>query len=86
MITMNIALDGNGCWTDLQSKEVIHLGDGSPPISVAILDAGLSCGRPSLAIRIDLPDGRVVVAETSARLFCTVARMIMAKYPDLLAD
>jgi hypothetical protein len=29
----------------------------------------------------DRPEG--VVAETSARLFCTAAKMIMSKYPDL---
>ena len=43
----------------------------------------LNRGRPSVALRIDLPDGRHVIAETSARLFCSAARSIMARYPNL---
>jgi hypothetical protein len=50
---------------------------------VAVLDGGMKSGRPSVAIRLDLPDGRTVVAETSARLFCVAARAIMAKHPEL---
>lgn len=83
MISMNIILDGDRAWPDLNSKEVIHLGQGAPPISVAVLEMGLASGRPSVAIRIDLPDGRVVVAETTARLFCGAANAIMARYPGL---
>lgn len=83
MIAMNINLDGDNAWPDIRDKEIIHLANGSPPISVAVLNGGLASGRPSIAIRIDLPDGRTVVAETTARLFCGAARAIMAKYPDL---
>jgi hypothetical protein len=83
MIAMNINLNGDNAWSDIRDKEIIHLANGSPPIGVAVLNSGLASGRPSVAIRIDLPDGRTVVAETTARLFCGAARAIMAKYPDL---
>ena len=36
-----------------------------------------------MAFRIELPDGKAVIAQTTARLFCTAAKMIMARYPDL---
>ena len=85
MIAMNIILEGDNAWPDLQGKDIIHLRDG-PPIQVAVLDGGMTSGRPSVAMRIDLPDGRSVIAETSARLFATAARAIMAKYPDLFND
>jgi hypothetical protein len=37
--------------------------------------------RPSVVLRIELPDGKVGVAMTTARLFCTFADMIKAKHP-----
>lgn len=83
MIPMTIILDGDSAWPDLQSKPFIHLGNGAPAIEVAVLENGLASGRPSVALRLELPDGQTVVAETTARLFCTAARAIQAKYPDL---
>jgi hypothetical protein len=83
MISMTINLRGDNAWPDLQNKPVIHLANDAPPIQVAMLEGGLASGRPSVAIRIDLPDGQTVIAETTARLFCSAARAIMAKYPDL---
>jgi hypothetical protein len=81
-----IKLNGDNAWPDLQDKDVIHIADGGPPIQVAILDHGMTSGRPSVAIRIDIPDGRTIIAETTARLFCNAAKAFMAKYPDLFID
>lgn len=87
MIPLDVILQGDGCWPDLRGRsapDCTHVrsgGDGK--MAVAVLERGMTSGKPSVALRIDLPDGRTVVAETSARLFCTAARMIMAKYPDL---
>ena len=86
MIPFNIILDGDNAWPDLKDKEVVHLGQGAPAIQVAVLDGGMASGRPSVAIRIDLPDGRSVIAETSARLFCSAGRAVTARYPDLFSD
>lgn len=94
MPQLNIILNGENAWPDLSAREegphhgrpVIHLSNGAPPIQVAVLDKGMASGKPSIAIRTDLPDGRVVIAETSARLFCAAARAIMARYPDLFED
>ncbi|MGH6967771.1 MAG: hypothetical protein ACREEN_01525 [Stellaceae bacterium] len=81
MIQMNVILNGDNCWPDLKDKKIIHLANDAPPMQVALLDGGLQSGRPSVALRVDLPDGQVLVAETTARLFCAAARAIMAKYP-----
>lgn len=86
MIPMVIKLDGESAWPELAGKDIIHLANGAPAIQVAVLDKGMASGRPSVAIRVDLPDGKHVVAETSARLFCMAARAITAKYPDLFED
>lgn len=82
MIAMTIVLK-EPAWPELEKADIIHIANDAPPIQVAVLEGGLQSGRPSVALRIDLPDGRTVVAETTARLFCSAAKAIMAKYPDL---
>ena len=77
---------GDGDWSDLKEKPYHHLGNEAKPIEVCVLDHGMGSGRPSIAMRLELPDGQIVVAETSARLFCTAARVIMSRYPELFDD
>lgn len=82
MIAMKIILEGDGCWPDLaDNPNLIEVKDGN--MEVALLDKGMASGRPSVAFRIDLPDGKIVFAQTTARLFCMAAKAFMAKYPDL---
>lgn len=50
---------------------------------VVCIANGTSGGKPSVALKFELPDGKIGVALTSARLFCTFADMIKAKHPDL---
>ena len=84
MPALSIKLQGDGCWPDLEGKDLLTLsGPDAPSIQLALLPGGMDSGKPSISIRIDLPDGRVLLTETSARLFCTAANMVMAKYPDL---
>lgn len=78
MIPLSVKFDER--WDDLKPENVIYGGSG---IKVVVLSGGMASGKASVAIRIDLPDGRTVVAETSARLFASAGRMITAKYPDL---
>jgi hypothetical protein len=81
---MIVKLDGDNAFPELRDhKKLVHLSNDAPPMQIAVLDAGMSSGRPSVCMRLDLPDGTVVLAETSARLFCMTAKQIMAKYPDL---
>jgi hypothetical protein len=75
---------GEPAFPDIKDgARVVHLGPGAQPIRVAVLDEGMQSGRPSVAIRLDLHDGTIIIAETSARLFCAAGRAIVAKYPDL---
>jgi len=69
--------DGEGVFTDLQGKEsiVINLA-GS--FTVAALPSGMKSGKPSLVIRIDLPDGRVVLQETSVALWHQIDNILRA--------
>lgn len=86
MIGMTLTLDDvDGVWADLgklaEDKVIKELA--SNMIQVAVLPHGMPTGRPSVAFRFDLPDGRTLLVETSARLYCTTANAIMARYPDL---
>jgi hypothetical protein len=72
--------DETPIWNDVEDKKVHHVTTG---MSIGVLEEGMKSGKPSVALRIDLPDGSVVFAETSARLFCTAARAITGRYPDL---
>lgn len=86
MIGFNVLFvptDAKPAWPELEREPVIHLANDAPALRVAVIEAGMQTGLPSIALRIDLPDGKTVIAETSARLFCTAARAIMARYPHL---
>jgi hypothetical protein len=83
---LNLFLDGDDCWPDLKplmaEGRVVHLGNGAPPIGLAVLPGGMASGAPSVMLRIDLPDGRAVLAETSLALLVTAARAAVARYGD----
>jgi len=80
MADLQVHLEGDGVWKDLLSKQegqIIHVTSG---MEVAALSGGMTSGRPSVAFRLDLPDGRVVVSEVSMRLFLIAADMFRARY------
>lgn len=80
MPELKVILNGDGCWPDLAERRVVHLGNGAPPIQVAGLEGGMTSGAASVSIRVDLPDGTVVVAETSLRLFLAAAAALSARF------
>lgn len=84
--SINLELDGDNCWPDLNEKELINIMESGIPLRIAVLDNGMASGHPSITLRIDLPDGKVLLTQTSARVFCLVAKCIMDKYPDLFDD
>ena len=79
-VALTVKIDGDGAWPDLAGKEVIHLTNDAPPIQISALPDGMASGRPSVAIRLDLPDGRTVIAETSMNLFLSAADVLRARY------
>ena len=82
MTRLDIRLDGDGCWPDLNGKgpdQVIMVDN----LAIAFLAGGMSSGKPSLTLRIDLPDGRSVITQTSLELFQQAARVFGAKAAHL---
>jgi hypothetical protein len=59
-------LEGDGCWPDLAERrdDVVHLTEDTP-LEVALLQAGMQSGKASVAIRFNLPEGKIVIAESS---------------------
>ncbi len=55
--------------------QIIHLGNDAH-IEVGTLRGGMESGKDSVAMCFALPDGRVVIAETSAELFIATGRAI----------
>lgn len=82
---LNIHVNGDNCWEDLlhRKQDIIHLSDDAD-MEIAGLSGGMTSGRPSVALRINLPDGRVVIAETSMRLFLSAADVFRARYQNEL--
>jgi len=79
MLALKINMEGDGAL-----KGVGHIEEATD-IEALVLDGGMGSGKPSVTIHITM-DGRHIIAQTSARLFCTAAKMIEAKYPDLFED
>ena len=79
MPIIRLILDGDGAFADLQGREaeVIHLVD---TFTVAALTGGMTSGNPSLMIRIDLPDGKVVLQQTSVALWHTVDAALRGRF------
>jgi hypothetical protein len=79
MIALDLSLDGNGGWPDLEERDdVIYIEDGT--LAIAVRRNGTTGGEPSIMLRIDLPSGHVVITQTSWRLLSTAVNAIAAQY------
>jgi hypothetical protein len=52
------------------------------PIEVAAMPEGTVGGKPTVFMVFTLPDGRVVMAETTLMLFASAARSFVARYGE----
>lgn len=71
--------------TTVPPSDVVHIGNGGT-IQVASLEGGTTQGNPSVAISVKLPDGKVLLAETTLALLASTARALCAAHgrEDLL--
>lgn len=61
----------------IAAGKVIHLADHAL-VEIGTLRGGMESGKDSVAVCLPLPDGRVVLWETSVELFLSTARTIGA--------
>lgn len=83
-IVFDVETNGFDAMRGLESHDdprLIHMADGAK-IEVGALDRGMESGKPSAAFCFGLPDGRVVLCETSLALFLTAADALKARYGD----
>lgn len=78
MVRLDVVLE-EPAFSDYSGKEIIHL---TGTIRVACLEGGTVSGKPSVGLGFELPDGKVVLAETTLALFLTAADAFKAKYGD----
>ena len=72
-------IDEANSWRDIHEKrdKVLHLTD--PKIGIARVPEGMESGASSVMIRIDLPNGTIIMAETTMALFLACADVFKAK-------
>jgi hypothetical protein len=76
VVTLKIDIDGTGAWDDLASRDVVP----GTWTRLAALPGGMTSGALSIAILVELPDGRAVLAETSWRLLHAAVTALAACY------
>jgi hypothetical protein len=63
------------CWPEIALRQKIDLlGSEAAPIQLALVPAGMSNGDSSVVVRIDLPDGQVVLTQCSLTRFLEAAK------------
>jgi hypothetical protein len=82
MLTFHPILEADEHWHDLLDKEVIYLGNEAPLVEMVAMPGGMASGRTSISMRIDLPDGRVVILETALYELANAVRTIQDKFGD----
>jgi hypothetical protein len=82
MPNIHIILEPEEHWDDLLEKEVIYLGDDAPPIEIVAMPGGMASGKTSISIRLDLPDKRVAIVETSLAQLANAVRTIQDRYGE----
>ena len=74
-VTIHLDSSDGGVWPDLRDIPVKY----GMVSEVAYLDAGMQSGLPSVSLRIAMDDGSVVIAQTSVRMFTTIAAAFKGK-------
>ncbi len=52
---------------------------------VALLEGGMASGKPSVALRLDLEDGRTVISQTSLEGLIATLAAARGAFPDVFA-
>lgn len=81
-----VVMDGDNAWPDLAEKfEKGEAVDGAIA-GITALPNGTSEGRCSIALRIELADGKTVIAQTTARLLAVAIQGLEARHGSFTED
>lgn len=70
MPALSVITNGDNCWPDLKDKRLV-VGNW---VGIARLPNGTAQGNATVTVRIELPDGRTVLAETTLALLSSAMR------------
>lgn len=73
--------DKEPIWPGITVDNMVDAGVLS---DVAILEGGMASGNPSVMFHIPMPNGMHIIAQQTAKQMVTLARILMAKYPNLM--
>ena len=73
-------------WHDLRDNPKLFpaMGETVKDLRFGALPNGTVEGMPTVNICFELPDGRIVLTETTMRIFCSAARAFEARYPEVM--
>ncbi len=80
MLTFRTILEPEEHWSDLLDKEVIYFGNEASTVEIVAMPGGMASGRTSISMRLDLPDGRVMILETALYELARVVREIQDRF------
>lgn len=84
MIGMDIKLDGDGCWPELNPDECLDLTDVE--WKVALLQNGTVRGKPTVLLRVDVEGGRPILLQTTLALFLAAAEAFKGRMEFLAGE
>ena len=86
MASLTVKLHGDSAWPDLVAKQaagtLLNAMGEAVRWELAALPGGTAAGRASVSLRIDLPDGRTLLSETTLRLLYSAVRAIVAAHGE----
>lgn len=85
MPMIDLKLDEDGLWPDLADlppDRIINLMEEHNTIGMACLPYITAERKPAVMIRLDLPDGRVLVTVTTLALLATCVDAMIARHGD----
>lgn len=82
MLTFHTILNPEEHWDDLLEKEVIYFGNEAPTVEIVAMSEGMASGRTSVSMRLDLPDGRVVIVETALYELARVVQTLQEQFGE----
>lgn len=82
MLKFHTILDPDEHWDDLLEKEVIYFGNEAPPVEIVAMSKGMASERTSISLRLDLPDGRIVIVETALYELARVVQTLQEQFGE----
>ncbi len=83
MPEIKIILDGDGAWPDLKTPDdFINAMGQKSRVAIAGLKGGMQSGNTSLTFRIDIPDSKPILFETSLALMQGAVRAFVGRYGE----